>query len=155
MKSYKYLLTKKRPNGDTMSQALCLLSSLDNSRLVLLLRDSIRGRRVPRERLAALKAKLQQGQVVEPAHIPRDVITMNSTVSLLDLDTEVVETCSLVYPGFANIVENCVSVLAVLGVAILGQRVGDIVVWESPTHFVRTKVEDLVFQPEREGRFDV
>lgn len=138
-----------------MSTTPVLLSSVDYKRLDLLLRDSARGSRVPRERLGTLRAKLQQGLILEPSQIPQDVITMNSTVSLRDLDTQELETYSLVYPGFANGLENCVSILASLGLHILGHRVRDIVAWDAPAGCVRVKVEGLVFQPEREGRYDV
>ena len=75
-----------------MSATSVLLSSIDCKRLDLLLRDSARGSRVPRERWGALRAKLQQGLILEPSQIPQDVITMNSTVSLRDLDTQELET---------------------------------------------------------------
>lgn len=132
-----------------------LISTVDFARLDPLLRDSVADKIVPRDRLCALRAKLQQAQVLPPEEMPHDVITMNSTVSLRDLDTDEVETYSLAYPGFANGFKNRVSVLASLGTAILGYRAGDVITWDTPAGQARVKVEAVAFQPERDGQYDV
>jgi hypothetical protein len=43
------------------------------------------------------------------------------------------------------------SVLAPVGTAILGQRVGDELKWRVPSGWRRFKVQRVVSQPEREG----
>ena len=76
---------------------------------------------------------------------------MNSTVRLLDPRTKEVDTYTLVYPEDANIAEGKLSVLAPIGTAILGYRVGDVVRWQVPSGMTRVRIEELVFQPERDG----
>jgi regulator of nucleoside diphosphate kinase len=44
-------------------------------------------------------------------------------------------------------------VLAPVGTAILGQRVGDVLRWRVPGGWRRFKVERVIYQPEREGLF--
>jgi len=45
------------------------------------------------------------------------------------------------------------SILAPLGTAVLGCRVGDTVEWEAPAGRKRLKVKKIVYQPEAEGNY--
>lgn len=126
-----------------------LVSSVDYDRLDMLLRDEVAGGTTPRERLRALRTRLQQAQVLAPSEMPDDVIMMNSTVNLRDLDADEVAVCSLTYPAFADGLGSCISVLAPLGTAILGHRAGNLLTWEMPFGCLRIKVEDVAFQPEK------
>ena len=103
--------------------------------------------------LAELIAELQRAEVVPSDEVPSDVVTMNSTVVLRDLDTGEEETYTLVYPNHADIARNRLSVLAPIGTAILGYQVGDVVRWRVPAGMRRLRVEDVLFQPERVGAF--
>jgi regulator of nucleoside diphosphate kinase len=105
--------------------------------------------------LTELIAELERAEVVLSDEIPDNVVTMNSTVVLRDLDTGESETYTLVYPNHANIARNRLSVLAPVGTAILGYQVGDVVRWRVPAGVRRLRVEEVVFQPERVGAFDL
>jgi regulator of nucleoside diphosphate kinase len=83
-----------------------------------------------------------------------DVITMNSTVRLRDLDTDETFEYTLVYPQDANTDEDKVSVLAPVGTALIGNRVGDEIEWPVPSGTIHLKVEEVTYQPERVGEFD-
>jgi regulator of nucleoside diphosphate kinase len=78
---------------------------------------------------------------------------MNSTIVLRDLDTQDVESYTLVYPEQADIANGKLSVLAPIGTAVLGQRVGDVLRWHVPAGRRRLKIEQVVYQPEREGAY--
>lgn len=54
----------------------------------------------------------------------------------------------------ADIANNRLSVLAPIGTAILGERLGDVLRWRVPEGWRRLKVETVLYQPEREGVFD-
>lgn len=101
--------------------------------------------------LQSLRGELDIAQIVDSEEIPPDVVTMNSTVRLRAIRSREVETYTLVYPQDANIADGKLSVLAPIGTAILGYRVGDIVQWKVPSGSIRFKIEELVFQPERDG----
>lgn len=103
--------------------------------------------------LTELIAELERAEVVLSDEIPDDVVTMNSTVVLRDLDTNATETYTLVYPNHANIARNRLSVLAPVGTAILGYHVGDVVRWRVPAGVRRLRIQEVVFQPERVGAF--
>ena len=107
----------------------------------------------PAEYLQGLEAELARADVVDPEQVPKNVVTMNSTVKLRDLDTKELETYTLVFPEQADIANDKLSVLAPVGTAILGQRVGDLLRWRVPSGWRRFKVERVIYQPEREGVF--
>lgn len=95
-----------------------------------------------------LENELKRAQIVEPEEIPPDVITMNSRVELVDLETKERMQFTLVLPSDARIEEGKISVLAPLGTAMLGYRVGDEFQWHVPYGIRRLKVTDVYFQPE-------
>lgn len=100
-----------------------------------------------------LDNELRRAKVIAPKSIPRDVITMNSKVRLTDLDSGTEMICQLVFPGDADIKQNKISILAPVGTALIGFRVGDIVEWEAPAGVKKMRVEEIVYQPEAAGDF--
>lgn len=102
-------------------------------------------------RLEELRGELERAVVVPEKDIPADLVTMNSTVELRDLDTDEIETYTLVYPERADIANDKLSVLAPVGTAVLGYRVGDELKWRVPAGWRRLRVERVIFQPERDG----
>lgn len=123
----------------------------DRRRLETLLASEIADAIGPKDYLRGLREELLRAHTVSAAEIPPDVITMNSTVRLRDLDTDEVETFTLVYPKNADIWSDKLSILAPIGTAILGYRVGDVVSWPVPGGTRRLTVEEVLFQPERDG----
>jgi regulator of nucleoside diphosphate kinase len=101
-----------------------------------------------RAELGALRGELDRAEIVAPEQVPPDVITMNSRAGLLDLDTNERMEFTLVFPVDANIDEGNISVLAPLGTAMLGYRVGDEFEWRVPYGFRRLRVTEVKFQPE-------
>jgi regulator of nucleoside diphosphate kinase len=119
------------------------------------LRSLIESMKSSREDLQSLGGELEQARVVPSAEIPADVITMNSKAELRDLDDGERMTYTLVFPGDANVDEGLISVLAPIGTAMLGQRVGDEFEWRVPAGFVRLRVEKMLYQPEAAGQYDL
>ena len=103
--------------------------------------------------LAKLEAELHRGTLVDPTVVPPDVITMNSRVKLLDLDTGEEMIFTLVFPADADIAESRISVLAPIGTAMLGYRVGDTFTWEVPNGECTLQVLELLYQPEAAGDY--
>ena len=101
--------------------------------------------------LMALEAELVRGDVVASDRVPSGVVTMHSRVRVRDLEDDEKETYTLVYPDEADINEGKLSVLAPLGTALLGMRVGDIVEFEAPAGTRRLKIERVLYQPEAAG----
>jgi regulator of nucleoside diphosphate kinase len=104
-----------------------------------------------RSDLQVLAAELDRARLLAPSDVPEDVVTMNSKVELVDLDTGLETTYTLVFPDKADIDQNKISVLAPIGTAILGYRTGDIFEWEVPEGSRRLKIKNILYQPESAG----
>jgi regulator of nucleoside diphosphate kinase len=59
----------------------------------------------------------------------------------------------LVFSGEADSAKGKISILAPVGTAVLGYRVGDIIDWQVPVGSKRFKVEQILYQPEATGDF--
>ena len=94
---------------------------------------------------------MQTAKIVEPADMPNDVITMNSRVVLRDLDSGEDEEWVLCFPQQADIFENKLSVLAPMGVAMLGTQVGEVIEWETPRGKARAEIMSIAYQLEAAG----
>ncbi len=101
--------------------------------------------------LDTLRQELERAEVVAAADIPPDVITMKSRVRVRDLDTGKVVVYTLVFPRDADFSKNRISILAPIGTALLGYRVGNVIEWEVPAGTRRLKVESVLYQPEAAG----
>ena len=131
------------------------ITKLDLERLQKLLLDSQSTEYRKSEYLEKLRMEIQRAMVVSPQEIPADVITMNSAVHLKDIDTGEDETYTLVFPEDANLEEGKISVLAPIGTAMLGYKVGDIFEWDVPAGKRRLQVKKILYQPESSGDFDL
>jgi regulator of nucleoside diphosphate kinase len=118
------------------------------------LRRLIAGRRfsgADAEHLDELEQELERAEVIDDKEpVPADVITMNSEVRLMDLDSGETKVYKLVFPSQAR-TESALSVLAPIGTAILGYRVGSVIAWRVPRGVRRLKVLEVLYQPEAAG----
>jgi regulator of nucleoside diphosphate kinase len=103
--------------------------------------------------LIKLADELERAEVVDPREIPKDTITMMSMVRLKDLDSGKEMIYSLVFPHEADVSEGRISILAPVGTAMIGYRVGDVIEWEVPSGLRRLKVEEVLYQPEASGDY--
>ena len=129
------------------------ITELDRDRLTRFLEE-------PRDEeqnglLDPLRAELSRAVVVASQEVPADVITMNSTASLVEVDSSEEEVYTLVFPRDADAEEGKVSVAAPLGTAMLGYRVGDVFEWEVPMGKKRWRVAKVIYQPEAAGNYDL
>ena len=105
--------------------------------------------------LQELERELSRAQIVEPAAVPADVVTMNSRLRLRRFDTGAEEIRTLVFPADAGREPGALSVLEPLGTAVLGCRAGaDVEIStarpDSPPKF---RLEAVVYQPEASGDY--
>jgi len=95
---------------------------------------------------------LDEAEVTSAGHIGPDVVTMNSQVLVTDLDSGETFDFQVVFPRAADAAAGKISVLAPLGMAVLGRKVGQQITWQVPIGIRRLQVDDVLYQPEREGR---
>ena len=103
--------------------------------------------------LEKLEEELARSDEVAPTAGGADVVTMNSRVRLQDEASGQMLECNLVFPGEANASANRISIVAPLGTAILGYRVGDTVTWPMPGGERQYKIVEIAYQPEAAGDF--
>ncbi len=99
------------------------------------------------ERLAG---ELARAQLVESQDIPPEVVTMDSNISVRDLDSNEMLIFTLSWPDQSDAFNGRINVLAPLGMALLGCRIGQNIQWPVPCGMRRLRVEDIVFQPEKQ-----
>jgi len=129
------------------------ITEFDLDRLKKLLEDATHTEYRGSDSLTRLQAELDRAQVVLPHAVSQAVVTMNSTVVLLDLDTGEEETYTLVFPENADISSGKISILAPVGTGMLGYEVGDTFEWDVPGGLRRLKVKQILYQPEAAGDY--
>lgn len=82
--------------------------------------------------LQKLRDELDRAAVIDPADTPADVVTMGSSVEFEDLGTGEIEEYTITFPDRANVEHKRLSILAPIGTALIGCRIGDVVSWSTP-----------------------
>jgi regulator of nucleoside diphosphate kinase len=95
-----------------------------------------------------LKEEIRRARVVEAPRVRPDVVTMHSTVRIRDAGRKTTEVYTLVYPEEADLSKGKLSVLAPLGTALIGERVGSIIRVPSAAGPRAIRIEAVLFQPE-------
>lgn len=128
------------------------ITRFDKRRLMALLR-SLDAAHESREDVEDLERELERGTEVESTEVEPDVVTMNSTVRVTDLDANTTHLYTIVFPADVDFEKGRISILSPLGTALLGYRAGDVVEWEMPRGTRRLRIEELLYQPEAAGDF--
>jgi regulator of nucleoside diphosphate kinase len=102
--------------------------------------------------LETLRKELDRAAILNGEEAPPDVITMGTRVRVRDLESDLQEDYTVVYPWEVDVGSNRVSVLAPLGTALLGYRTGDRIEWRMPGGVRRLRVEKILHQPQSRRR---
>lgn len=120
------------------------ISQSDAQQLTRMLDQAVRERQLTREDTLQLRQELARATIVPRGGAASpDVVSMNSTVELLDLDTGAEETWTVVFPEKADAAAGKISVLAPIGTGVLGYRVGDVFTWEVPAGIRRLQIRSI------------
>tara|TARA_R110000868_G_scaffold378945_1_gene644588 strand:+ start:783 stop:1187 length:405 start_codon:yes stop_codon:yes gene_type:complete len=96
-----------------------------------------------------LELELDRANIIADNEVTRELVTMNSKVRFLNLSNSKEMEITIVYPSDANFKEGKVSVLASLGSALLGLRVGQEINWMFPDGSTkRLRILEIMYQPE-------
>ena len=143
-----------RPSTAAASRPPLLLSRVDVERIEALLEQPSFSALDTR----ALQEELARAELAEPAAIPDDVITMNSTARVRvddPLQGAHEHEITLVYPRDADGSADRVSILAPVGSALLGLSLGQSIDWAAPDgRKLRLRVIAVRYQPESSGDFN-
>ena len=102
-----------------------------------------------------LKKELDRASVVDPEAIPGNIVTMNSRVRMTDIDNDEEMVYTLVFPEDADAEEGKISIISPIGTAILGYAEGDTVQWPVPSGISHIRIEEIIFQPENSGNYNI
>lgn len=101
--------------------------------------------------LEQLETELDRARVVPLHEVPEDVVVMNSELECEDVGTGQRRRLHLVYPKDADSNASRVSILAPLGCALLGLRVGQEIDWRMPAGLRRIRVVAVTRPPTAPG----
>lgn len=103
-----------------------LMTRADRDRLLDLAEAALE--RAP-EAAQRLLEEADRAEVAAPEALPADVVAMGSHVEFRDEDSGELRRVQLVYPGEADIAAGRVSVLTLIGAALIGLSAGQSINW--------------------------
>jgi regulator of nucleoside diphosphate kinase len=128
-----------------MNHTPIYISRDDHAKLRLLLTTALHSK--ISTSLQRLREELDRAVVLDPSAIPADVVTLDSKVTFEDLGTNEVEEYAITFPERANPEAKRLSILAPIGIALIGCRVGDVVNWSTPGGTRQLKIRGVT-QPD-------
>ena len=102
--------------------------------------------------LESLERALETAEETPSDRVPKSVIRMNSSIRVLDLHSRRKELYTLVFPDRADISSGRISILAPVGLALLGRKRGDVIETNVPGGSRRLRVDRVWGNPEPAGR---
>lgn len=127
----------------------CLVTKADRRRLGSLLATSEGRAWGTLQTVGELETLLEDAVAVSSRDAPQTLVTMDSTVKVVDVSSGEERTVTLVYPAESGEANDEVSVTDPLGVALLGREVGDMVQSLDDSIEQQLRVAKLLYQPER------
>ena len=138
-----------------MAERRILITENDLKRLQSLVEAARSGEAQDRRIADKLVEELTRAKVVRSRQISDNVVTMNSWIQLLHLDSLEKTEYWLRFPAEAASSPKSVSVLTDLGIALLGSREGDVIEWWEATGKRKSRVVEIMYQPERLGNTEL
>jgi regulator of nucleoside diphosphate kinase len=145
-REFNDLRLQRRLKESAMRNRPIVISRTDAARLRELLATRARAAR-DQDHLEELAEELERARIAESNEVPVDVITIHTRIQVLDLISGERRELTLVLPRESDAGAGRISVLAPLGIALLGYRAGDEVEWQMPGGLRRLRIE-RVLQPE-------
>lgn len=132
-----------------------ILNKLDYSRIKNAIADAKQYKSISTADAENLMKELNAAQIVEPDKIPGNVVTMNSIVKISFLNTGKQVEFQIVYPNKANMKEKKISVFSPIATALLGYKAGDEIDWIVPAGPTKIRIDEIVYQPEAAGDYNL
>lgn len=107
-----------------MKRHSIVITDHDIERLSRLIRGAQRSLFRDQQQLDMLEHILENADVRPPHRTPKSVVRLNSKVQVRDIETRKEDVYTLVFPDEANASIGLISVLAPIGIALIGRREG-------------------------------
>jgi len=132
-----------------------ILNRLDYSRIKKCINDAKRFNSISLYEAENLVKELDSAKIVEPKKIPSSVVTMNSIVKISFLNDNKQIQFQIVYPKNANFKDKKISIFSPIATALIGYKVADEIEWIVPAGLTKIRVDEIVYQPEASGHYDL
>ena len=110
--------------------------------------DYIYGKKRLREidrRVRFLTSRIDLAVVVDPAKIVSDKVQFGATVKVIDIDTDIEKTISIVGVDEIKTEKNCISWRSPLGSSLIGKEVGDTIMLNIPAGKKTYEITDITY----------
>jgi regulator of nucleoside diphosphate kinase len=134
-----------------MNERMIQITQGDMEKLRRLIEARRNTRALDRDNLAMLAQELERAEIVPPANISVDAVTMHSRVLVRDLNSGIESCYTPVFPQDADIAQSKISILVPIATVLLGYRGGDEIEWPTPGGRRRLKIVKVLYQPEAAG----
>ena len=132
-----------------------IITKQDSTRIHHAIREAKLKNTIKKEDADQVLAELHSAKIVASEDIPKDVVTMNSIVKIhFENNTNSIQF-QIVYPHLANIKENKISIFSSVASALIGYRVHDEIDWLIPSGLTKIVIDEIIYQPEAAGDFDL
>jgi regulator of nucleoside diphosphate kinase len=132
-----------------------IINRLDYARIKSAINEAKYFKSVSKVEAEKLMSELENAKILEPNEIPANVVTMNSIVKLSFPGSSRQVQFQIVYPNQANVKENKISILSPIATALIGYQVGDEIEWLVPMGLTTIRIDEIIYQPEAAGDFDL
>ena len=132
-----------------------IINRLDYARIKKSINDAKQLKSISVTEAEKLLSELESANIVEPEAIPSNVVTMNSIVKLSFLNSNKQIRFQIVYPGQANVKDNKISIFSPIATALIGYKVEDEIEWLVPAGMTRIRIDEIIYQPESAGDFNL
>ena len=132
-----------------------IINKLDYTRIKQCISDAKQMKSISSTEAEKLLNELRSATVVEPESVPSNVVTMNSIVKLSFLNNDKQVQFQIVYPQQANVKENKISIFSPIATALIGYQVKDEIEWIVPAGLTRIRIDEILYQPEAAGDYDL
>ncbi|MDX9696558.1 MAG: nucleoside diphosphate kinase regulator [Bacteroidales bacterium] len=132
-----------------------ILNRIDYARIKKSISDAKQFKSISNAEAEKLINELDSATIVEPEAIPSNVVTMNSIVKIRFLNTDKEVQFQIVYPHQANVKENKISIFSPIATSLIGYKVKDEIEWIVPAGLTKLRIEEIVYQPEASGNYDL
>jgi regulator of nucleoside diphosphate kinase len=132
-----------------------IMNKLDYARILKSIQDGKNRKTINAKEAENLLNELHAAKIVEPYEVPANIVTMNSIVRIKFLKTGKEIKFQIVYPDLANMKENKISIFSPVATALIGYKVSDEIDWMVPSGMTKIRIEEIVYQPEAEGNYEL